>query len=85
MNRRSLPLYQRHLQLLCSFFRLSVAASLQVHMMFLPGENFVVNPPAADVCSLDGRLQILGLLRKMAVLRRSEVGNPVFPDASNRN
>lgn len=24
MNRRSLPLYQRHLQLLCSFFRLSV-------------------------------------------------------------
>ena len=66
-------MYQRHLQLLCSFFRLWVAASLQVHMMFLPGENFVVNPPVADVCSLDGRLQILGLLRKMEVLRRSEV------------
>jgi len=34
MNRRSLPLYQRHLQLLFSFFRLWVAASLQVHIMF---------------------------------------------------
>lgn len=53
------------------------AASLQVHMMFLPGENFVVNPPAADVCSLDSRLQI-------PVLRGIGSGNPVFPDASNR-
>jgi hypothetical protein len=34
------------------------AASLHVGMMFLPGENLVMNAPAADVCRLDWGLQI---------------------------